>query len=267
MSSSENQDQLSILILSYDGYSDIWQITFDYFFKYWSDCPYKIYLLTNQINYPDARVKSLQIGEDISWSSNVKKALEQIDTMYILTIFDDFILKSPIDNHVVEKYVNLCIDNDYDYLRLQPEPPPYEKINADIGRITEGSLYRVSLCNALIKKETLRQLLMENENENAWAFEFKGSERSDGFYHFYATYNNIIPYYNAIEKGKWRKEVLAIAQQYNINVNIRGIHVEEQLSNKWNWLHTIKRKILFEFIPPKFQRVFLSFYQKIKKSE
>jgi hypothetical protein len=258
------QKQLSFLILSYDGFSDIWLITVDYFFKYWPDCPYTVYLITNHKTFDDTRVISLKVGEDISWSSNVKKALEQIDTDYVLTIFDDFILKSPIENQIIETYVRLCLDNNYDYLRLQPEPPPHEKKDPFFGRITEGSLYRVSLCTTIIKKETLKQLLCEEEN--AWAFEFEGSIRSDRFSEFYSTFNYIIPYHNAIEKGKWRKEVLEIVQPYGIDVTIRGIHEDKQLSNKLKWVHFIKKKILFEWIPAKFQRAVLNFYHKILKS-
>jgi hypothetical protein len=256
-------NKFSILILSYDGFSDIWCISFDYFFKYWQDCPYPIYLLTNYKTFEDNRVISLKVGEDLSWSSNVAKALEQIDSDYILTLFDDFILKSQIDNATIDKYISLCINNNYDYLRLQPVPPPDEKITAEIGRITEGSLYRLSLCTAIMKKETLKALLADNEN--AWAFEFKGSERSDKFYHFYSAYKRIIPYYNAIEQGKWRTEVLDIVKSSGIDVNKRGVH-KDSWSERWKLIRKLKNKILFELVPPQFRRAFLNLYQRAVKA-
>ena len=41
-------DKLAILVLSCDGYTDLWRPFFENFKKKWGDCPYDIYLLTNK---------------------------------------------------------------------------------------------------------------------------------------------------------------------------------------------------------------------------
>lgn len=258
----KHDNNLSILILSYDGFSDVWPITFQFFFKHWPDCPYPVYLLTNHKTYQDKRVQNIKIGDDISWSSNLLIGLDQINSDFVLTLFDDFFLNTSVDNSEIERYINLVTKNNFDYFRLRPEPPPDEKINDSYGRITEGALYRVSLCTTIIKKSILKSLL--DKDENAWEFEFEGSKRSDNFHHFYSTYQQIIPYYNAIDKGRWRKEVIEIVREYNLDVNKRGI-CKDKLSVRWKWLHDLKKKILFEIIPVDKRRFFLSFYQKIRK--
>ena len=69
------KDDTVIIIPSCDKYSDLWHTFFFFFHKYWQDCPYPIYLMTNNLSYEDQRIITLKIGEDVSWSANLKKAL------------------------------------------------------------------------------------------------------------------------------------------------------------------------------------------------
>ena len=42
-----NNSDLSIVVVSYDGYSDLWEDFFALKNKYWTDCPYPTYLANN----------------------------------------------------------------------------------------------------------------------------------------------------------------------------------------------------------------------------
>ena len=109
-------DKCQILILSYDGFSDLWPIFFDFFFKHWPDCPFEINLLTNFEEYPDKRVKSLKIGNDAGWSDGVIKALNKIDTERILFLYEDAFLNKSVENEKVLFYFNWAVENNSDYL-------------------------------------------------------------------------------------------------------------------------------------------------------
>lgn len=257
---TKNQN-LSILILSYDGFSDVWPIMLHYFSKHWADCPYDTYLLTNYKTINMEGIVCLQVGEDKSWSDNVLNALDKIESEFVLTIFDDFIFSSNVITKEICRYLELAVYNRYDYLHLQPKPKPSEKINNSLGRIKEGALYRVSLCNTIIKKSVLIDLL--RPNENAWEFEYNGSIRSDKYYHFYASYKQVISYYNAIEKGRWRREAVNIAEEFGIDTRIRGI-CKDRFSDRWTLIKQLKHFILFRIIKSKHQRVFLKAYQNTR---
>ncbi len=41
--------ELAILVCSCDKYADVWEPFFKLFFKFWPDCPYPIYLLSNYL--------------------------------------------------------------------------------------------------------------------------------------------------------------------------------------------------------------------------
>src|SRR5690349_4844779 len=83
MQSFDESQSVEVLIISFDGYSDIWKISITSFLKHWPDCPYPINLLTNHKSYPDPHIRSLCIGEDNDWSSNLLKGLEKINSEYI----------------------------------------------------------------------------------------------------------------------------------------------------------------------------------------
>lgn len=236
--------KVEILVLTFDGFSDVWPIFFDRFYSNWPDCPFQINLLSNYLIYPDKRVRSLCIGEDKDWSTSVIKGLELIEADYILTIFDDLILKEKVDQAKIMKLVQLTLFEGYDYFRFRPYPSP-DKINDEgYGKISQKAEYRVSLCTALIKKSVLGDLL--KGGESAWDFELYGTLRSTKYNSFYATTKSLLPYYNAIEKGKWRKDFLQEMELYDIDVSTRGIYEESSTKSR---LGGLKHWILFSLLP------------------
>ena len=74
-----NTQDLCVYISSFDGYSDVWDTFFDIFFKYWPDCPFKIYLINNCQPYLRENCNVIHTGEEVSWFSRPITSLERID--------------------------------------------------------------------------------------------------------------------------------------------------------------------------------------------
>lgn len=88
----DESGNLAILISSYDGSEDLWRPLSNSFKKYWPDCPYKIFIGTNN-KKPDSDIFfHLPIGEEKSWSDNIIKCLECISENNILLTFDNSII-------------------------------------------------------------------------------------------------------------------------------------------------------------------------------
>ena len=92
------QGNVGVLINSCDKYSDVWEIFFPLFFKYWPNCPWEVYLGSNTKSYYHPKLKSILIGEDISWADSTSKMLEQIPHEHILFLLDDFFIFKYVDN-------------------------------------------------------------------------------------------------------------------------------------------------------------------------
>ena len=56
-------DDVAILVVSYDGTEYLWDYLFQSFEKFWPDCPYKKYLMTNFKDYSSREVNIIKIGE------------------------------------------------------------------------------------------------------------------------------------------------------------------------------------------------------------
>jgi hypothetical protein len=200
--------KVSVLVLSFDGFSELWPPFFDSFFSVWRDCPFQVNLLTNSKSFDHPKVNSLQVGADVSWSDNLIKALSIIQNDYVLLFYEDAFLTG-IDETHLKKAIHYCTTNNLDSLLLRlSEFRGKKKVESDIYRVNRAAPYRNSLFVNLIKRTVLLDIL--KPGENAWQFEIIGNDRSRK-YDFYSLSKKIFKYDHAIVKGKWLR---ATKQKY-----------------------------------------------------
>jgi hypothetical protein len=221
----------SIIISSCDNFSDVWDPFFTLFFKYWSNCPFKIYLISENKTYPNKRVSMISLGEDKKWASNIKLALQKIDTPYFIYLQEDYLLKSPVDTKRINKLLDFAIKNDAGCLKLFPLPKPDKKLtdNPELGEITKGKLYSVSLQAAIWKKEVFESLLVDGET--GWNMEFNGSRRSVNISEpFLSVYIKALNYPDrtAIKKGMWLYDAMKLCQKEGLKIDKTKRKVEKK---------------------------------------
>ncbi len=200
-----SEPEVAVVVLSCDAYSDLWPVFFDTFFRFWPDCPYRVYLASNKKQYPDQRVISVLSGDDTDWSSSVRRSVTQIDEPYLFFLYDDAFFNSQVDNEKVISQFQWVFDNNADYLRLRPYPKPDSGVDVERGILLPNALYRTSCYVSIWKKEVFLQLLVDGES--AWAFEMQGTKRS-GQYQFYATYREYFRYIHGVERGLWLRKAI-----------------------------------------------------------
>jgi len=211
--------EITILTSSFDGYSELWGLHYDFLFKYWpSLLNEKAYiplmLLTNELDFNHPRVQSLKIGQDTTWSRNMLKALENVKTKYVMIVLDDYYLHKKVNEprllelltlleHTNGAYVEISPDSAA--LSMDPEKKPAQGIDGVIIRHKDAK-YRTSLQACIWNVEDLRKLLVAEEN--AWQFEGAGTKRSSTYPKpFYMlTDNFVMEYKNLVEKRYYRKE-------------------------------------------------------------
>ena len=196
---SINRSEIAILVLSFDGFQELWKPFFDYFFRVWEDCPYKIYLLNNFQKYDDARVTNLLVGDDVSWSDSLKKGLEKLEEKRVFFLFDDaFIYK--LDQKEIETCFETAIENNLISFMMRPSLFINQFSKKQIQLIPNNALYRNALFCNLIERKHLINILQPSES--AWDFELKGNKRSEEF-DYYSTKRKLIHCHHGIVKGKW----------------------------------------------------------------
>lgn len=114
----------ALLVVSCDAYQDLWGPFFTLLFRYWPDCPYRVFLGSNDAIYPDRRVAPLAIGEDRNWSSNLLKMLELIPSDGVLLLQEDFLIDRPVQTERITQLIGYAEVKQAACLRLMPIPGP-----------------------------------------------------------------------------------------------------------------------------------------------
>ncbi len=191
-----------ILILSCDKYYELWDfVTFSYS-KYWPECSMNKFILTNYKKYNTNDFTSIEVGSDISWSSNLLIALKILQNDYdrVLLSFDDLLLKFEINNNDFVKFHDLFIQYNMDCLKFIKHHGFNRSKFGEVSLIDQNVLYRTTCVFSLWKINVLEKIL--DKKENAWEFEKNGTKRSGLFYRFYTVNRSFFLYDNVVIAGK-----------------------------------------------------------------
>lgn len=168
-----NNEELSIIVSSTDSYSDMWPDFFACFKKFWPDCPYKIYLVTNELTPEFRGVEIINCEKDAQWSERMRRALNMIQSKYVCFLLDDFYISGEVDTSLVQKSLKF-MDHEhilyYKLMTMSKIPSSEYKSIPYIYEITASLKYGISLCSSIWD----RKLFLEkigNDNYNPWKFE------------------------------------------------------------------------------------------------
>lgn len=218
----------AILVAGRDSYRETWEPFFSLFFRYWPDCPFPVYLMTEEETYQDERVLPLRIPAtpDIpwekQWSKRMSVALDQIDTPFFIFMHTDYFLGRAVNTARLVTYLDLLATRpDIGAIRLIADPPPHDPWSEDarLGVIRKGTLFSASFQATLWRTETFRQILSLGDTPGEC--ETRGSAESGsiaGLFLGVWKENPVLPYINGIHKGMWRYDALRLMQKHGMPV-------------------------------------------------
>lgn len=106
-----NYNEMAIVIIGYDGYSDLWDNYFELFNKYWPDNKYRVYLINNTLKKNYKNVEIINCGEDAEWSNKVRSGIDKIESEYICLLLEDFFMKSKVDTSIINDTLDFIKKN------------------------------------------------------------------------------------------------------------------------------------------------------------
>lgn len=244
---SDLERNFAVLHVSCDEYADLWRPFFQTFRLYWPNCPLRIYSLSNHLSVDENGVQSLCVGDDISWSDNLRRAAESIEQQYILLFLDDLFLTRPINWQYVKTVLRWINDANPNYVRMNSSPPPDKPFNELVGIVSKGTIYRTSTVLSVWKKEVLINLL--KSGENAWDFEKFGSIRSDKYGDFYSTWKECFPVTNGVIKGTWQRSAVKNLQALGIEVDLDRRPIMTHTESLFFFFKRIRTALLILLVP------------------
>lgn len=245
------KDSVAVLVVSCDRYRDLWNPFFALFWRFWPDCPFRVYLLSNTIGFSHPRVTSLLVGPDDSWSDNLIRGLPRVEEKYIFLFIDDLLLFEAVDTAAVLEVLEGFVGSNGNYLRMNPHPRPDGMLNHIVGVVSKGTIYRTATVSSVWKKSILLALL--TSGETAWDFEVYGTVRSDAYSGFYSTHERLIPALNAVIKGKWERRALARIRLLGLGLHL-GTRKVMSWSESFHYHCCLLRSRVFNLVPPLLRR-------------
>lgn len=209
----------SVLVLSCDAYEDTWDIFFNLKKKYWADCPYPTYLMTEFKGYN--RCKTIKTTGE--WTKRLREALEKIETKYVLLTLDDFFIRNYVDQlriaEVLENFRDDSAAYNFEYRGRLPVEVGHRNLGFRLRK--KGTMYFNSCQPSLHDREKLLERLQKDQNPWEWELSMVNSP-----YKFWVNeeeYIIDIGYYNhqpwSIKQGKWCKEIIPFFEREGIEID------------------------------------------------
>lgn len=236
--------KVAVLVNSCDLYEDVWDPFFSLFKIQWPDCPYDIYLNTENKDYTCdfLNVRTLKTGGESSWTERIKKAVNEIDADYILFMLEDFFLLERVDESKLDTVVSeMQKKSEVGFLFFTPRGVRYDieyrpdTVFTDVSRYAD---YRVNACLGLWKKEFLLQMLYTDGSP--WEFEHNATRLSwltkDRCCVVNPEYSEVFSYSILISEGygitqrKWLPKNKELFSKYNIHVDFDRLGILEKKS-------------------------------------
>ena len=250
----------AILILSCDKFYDVWNPLTYSFHRYWADCPFDIYLMSNFKVFEDSLIKNIRVGRDLSWSANLLNALENLPHKYIILWLDDVFLADKVTTLDVIGDLEWFYKNEIEYLRLRNTDVRLFRGNQGYERIKEDAPYRTSIFATVWNKDVLSKILIKEEN--AWQFELRGSIRSKKYNHFYSVRHSRFKYIHGVQKGVWIRTAVKWIKKNNLMIDFQYRKQSGELEHFFMTISKCKG-FLINSLPVQFRGSILKFVQKL----
>lgn len=228
----------AVFVSSSDNYSDIWDLFFDLFYKYWPEYDGRIYLQTQEkeYNHPNLDIICTKVGKLRYFGQTLRAGLDKIPEENILFIMIDYIFMDKVDHLRIMRYYDFFKSHDVDSLRLIEENFEYynNTEDSDIKQCFPPAPNRFfSYQIGFWKKSMLKEMALPHENP--WSSEWYGDKRAHIIpLKLYSIKREVaLPILcdarGCLHRGKWLSEAVSFLNSihYSIDFTRRGFYVDE----------------------------------------
>ena len=238
------RDNLTLLLVSYDGYSDMWPTFFECKEHFWPDCPYPIVLTNNEKSFKAQNLSVINCGKEAQWSTRTRVALESIESKYVLFLLEDLFISDKVKTEDIQTAIDLMEKDNLDYYKIMTFSKIRTKSYKGIDYLHEipASLpYGISLQAAIWKREYFLKMI-GSEVYNPWVFEVRRLEEEQNCSNSGAIVGvfddrNILNICHMVVQGKYLPRSVS-------TIRSKGIRIETSsrpiMSWKENLIYSVK---------------------------
>ena len=166
--------KMTMLILSCDKFSDLWDGHVKQLEEYWPDRKMETYIVTDKKSDKKyANVKILSVGDNVEWSDRLLSVLKIVKTEFVFITLDDYFLIKPVFSEKIKRLLMMMDEYSLDYVRLFKRPTKATK-EPIIGytnafKVDCSQKYSVNLYSGIWKTAFMMNCVAEPLNP--WKFE------------------------------------------------------------------------------------------------
>lgn len=214
---------VAVVVSSCDAFFDVWRPFAFFFRKYWPDCPFPVYLITNELQIESKTIQPLAVGPDRGWATNLKTALTRISADHIFYMQEDYFLTAPVRGAQLAHDFAEALAMGADCLSFRARThrePAFEPINDRFGVVPVDSDGRTR--NQVMLWDRQKFISILRDGESGWEMERDGSERTREMriLSYGQRENSPIPYLmSAIVRGLWMREALDLCRLNGVTIS------------------------------------------------
>ena len=92
-----NTNDYAIIIMSCDSYSDVWEPFTKGWDKFWPNCPFDSYLISETKPFHHKSIMNIQTAKPMRWGEMLLCVLSKIKTDNIIYLQEDYILREKVN--------------------------------------------------------------------------------------------------------------------------------------------------------------------------
>lgn len=183
-------EQLSLLVLSCDKYSDLWLDFFKLKDKFWNNCDFKWYLVTETKSFEYPGVTVINTGTNLNWTGRLRYAITKTQSNLIGLFLDDYFISDTIDNDLIHSLVKKMLAENIMHINMSDVfynllnmPDKHDYYDEHLFKIPKHKKYGLSCASAIWNSQYLLDII-GTEDKSPWQFEIdlcKKAETRNGF--------------------------------------------------------------------------------------
>jgi hypothetical protein len=216
-----------IFLSSADSYSDVWELFFTLFKKYWPEYDGTIYLNTQEkeIKVDGLNIVCTKLGYLGSFGKEMRACLDLIPSDSVMLMLIDFIFMDKVDDQKIREYFEYFKNKDFDTLNFQYylSENQVETGHPDLIEVRPPAPHLFfNYQIAFWKKTVLYEMVLPYENP--WTSEWFGAKRAEKMnIKQVLVKSNISPinYHQSgcLAKAKWHPVAVEFLKKNQINVD------------------------------------------------
>lgn len=175
-------DNLSIIIVSCDRFSDLWDANLRLLDENWPQRRLDTILVSDTQNpFFHQGVRTLFAGDGASYSGRIRHALANVATKYVLLTLDDYFLIEKVESEKIGHLLSVMDQYDVGYLRLFRYLESRAKVAGEkhLRFVSTNRTYMVNLYPSIWRVSDLQKLVADDLS--AWDLEVNLTALADKF--------------------------------------------------------------------------------------